>query len=411
MSSERLRREPPGARSSGDRIDLHLHLPNATLVKVVLTLLVVWAGVRLWPEFVFLLISLLLAVALYPVISVGERRGLSRGLVVSLLTLILVGMTVLLVTVVFTSLAEQLSRLAQDFPALRARVQERLPPEYPIVKRAVDEIFALPYSPEVAAHLRRPLALGTTALSGAVSVFFTLIVTIYLLLDGKRLYAWLIAYVPRKHRERMAVTAEEVSLVIYAYVRGQAINSALVSLYAAIVLYALRVPAALPLAILAGLCDVIPVVGIIIATLPAVLLAVTVSPATAGLVFALYVFYHVLESYFIVPRVYGQRLRLSTLAVLLALLAGSTLQGLVGAVVVLPLVAAYPIIERIWLASYLGSEVLKDHRALSTLHDRGSEDVVEAVLQGEKHPWEGGTGGVSEEALRDARRRRGPRDG
>jgi predicted PurR-regulated permease PerM len=399
---ERLRLGP-----ARERVDIHVHLPTATLVKIVLTLLVVWAGLRLWPEFVFILISLLLAVALHPVVTLLERRGLSRGLVVSLLTLLMVGLTVLLVTVVLTSLAEQLSKLAQDFPALRAQVQDRLPPRYPILRRAVDEIFALPSSPEVVAHLKRPLALGSTALSGVLAVFFTLIVTIYLLLDGKRLYAWLIAYVPRIHRERMAITAEEVSLVVYAYVRGQAITSMLFAAYTAIVLYALAVPAAMPLAILAGLCDVIPVVGIIIATLPALLLAITVSPAVAGMVLALYVVYHVVESYFIVPRVYGHRLRLSTLAVLLALLAGSTLQGLIGAVVVLPLVAAYPIIERIWLASYLGSEVVKDHRALSKAHESGSEDAVEAVLQGERHPWEGAnTGSLSDEVLATARRPR-----
>ena len=405
--SERLRLE-----RAREQVDVHLHLPTATVVKVLLTLLVVWAGVRLWPEFVFIFISLLLAVALHPAVILLEKRGLSRGTVVSLLTLIMVGLTVLLVTVVLTSLAEQLSKLVQDFPALRAQAQDRLPPQYPILKRAVNEIFALPSSPEVVAHLKRPLALGSTALGGVLSVFFTLIVTIYLLLDGKRLYAWLIAYVPRIHRERMAVTVEEVSLVIYAYVRGQVITSVLFTAYTAVVLYALGVPAAMPLAVLAGLCDVIPVVGIIIATLPAVLLAVTVSPAVAGMVLALYILYHVVESYFIVPRVYGQRLRLSTLAVLLALLAGATLQGLIGAVVVLPLIAAYPIIERIWLASYLGSEVVKDHRALSKARETGNEDAVEAVLQGERHPWEGaGTGSLGEEALAAARRQRGSPDG
>jgi len=402
--SPRLR--PEAAR---ERVDVHFHVPTITLVKILLTLLVVWAGLRLWPEFVFLLISLLLAVALHPVITMLERRGLARGAVVSLLAMIMVGLTVLLVTLVFTSLAEQLSKLAQDFPALRDRVLSRLPAHYPMVKRAVNEIFALPSSPEVAARLRQPLALGTTALSGAVSVFFTLIVTIYLLLDGKRLYAWLIAYVPRIHRERMAETAEEVSLVVYAYVKGQAITSLLFAVYTAVVLYALRVPAAMPLAVLAGLCDVIPVVGIIIATIPALLLAITVSPATAGMVAALYLLYHIAESYFIVPRVYGHRLRLSTLAVILALLAGSTLQGLIGAVLVLPLVAAYPIIERIWLAGYLGSEVVKDHRALSKAHETGNEDAVDTVLQGERHPWEGtGTGAVSDEALA-ARRREVPK--
>ena len=84
------------------------------------------------------------------------------------------------------------------------------------------EVFALPSSPEVAAHLKRPLALGTGRAVGRGVDFFTIIVTIYLLLDGKRLYAWLIAYIPRVHRERMAVTASEVSDVVCAYVRGQA---------------------------------------------------------------------------------------------------------------------------------------------------------------------------------------------
>jgi len=375
-----------------ERVDLHIHLPTRTVVKVLATLLLVWAGLRLWPPFVLLLISLLIAIALHPLVTALERRGLGRGLVVGLFTLAMCAAGALLVTVVFTSLAEQLSKLIQDFPALRTRVDQRLPAQYPILKRVVSEIFALPSSPEIAAHLKRPLALGTVALSGVVSMFFMLIVTIYLLLDGKRLYAWLIAYIPRVHRERMAVTAEEVSQVVYAYVRGQAIVSVLFTVYSGLVLSILHVPAVVPLAILAGLVDVIPVVGVIIATVPAVLLAFTVSPTTAAIVFACYVAYHVVESYFIVPRVYGQRLRLSTLAVVLALLAGTTLQGLLGAVLVLPLVAAYPIIERIWLAGYLAPEVVKDHSALAKSEGETHEAVVEAVLQGERHPWEGPTG-------------------
>jgi predicted PurR-regulated permease PerM len=375
-----------------ERVDLHIHLPTRTVVKVLLTLIVVWAGLRLWPQFVLLLISLLLAVALHPVVTALERRGLRRGVVVGLLTLVMCVAAAMLITVVSTSLAEQLSKLVQDFPGLRDRVDQRLPAHYPTLKRIVREIFALPSSPEVAAHLGRPLALGTVALSGVLSIFFTLVVTIYLLLDGKRLYAWLIAYIPRVHRERMARTAEEVSGVVHAYVRGQAIISLLFTVYAALVLTLCRVPAVVPLAVLAGLCDVIPVVGVILATLPAVLLALTASPATAAVVFFCYVGYHVLESYFIVPRVYGSRLRLSTLAVLLALLAGTTLQGLIGAVLVLPLVAAYPIIERIWLAGYLAPEVVKDHSALAKSDGEMHAAVVEAVLQGEKHPWEGPTG-------------------
>ncbi|HXI56093.1 MAG TPA: AI-2E family transporter, partial [Polyangia bacterium] len=391
------------AKPQPQRFDFHLHLPTKTILKILLTFLLVKAGLRLWPEFIFLLISLLLAVALHPVVAALEKRGLSRGAVVALMTLLLVALMALLVVVVFTSMAEQLSKLVQDFPDLRQRVEQRLPTRYPILKQVVSEIFALPSSPEVAAKLKRPLALGTVALSGVLSMFFTIIVTIYLLLDGKRLYAWLIAYVPRAHRDRMAITAEEVSQVVYAYVRGQVLTSILFAGFSGVVLYLFHVPAAMPLALLAGLCDVIPVVGIIIATVPAVLLALTVSPAAAAIVFALYIFYHIIESYLIVPRVYGRQLRLSTLAVLLALLAGTTLQGLIGAVLVLPLVAAYPIIERVWLAKYLGWEVIKDHGALADAVEskdgEGVEEVVETVLQGEKHEGERPTDPQSRKAI------------
>jgi predicted PurR-regulated permease PerM len=378
------------------RLDVHLHLPTATIIKVLLAALVATAVVRLWPEFVFLLLSLLLAVALNPLVARAEAKGLSRGHAITLLAFVMAVAAVFLVAVVLTSLAEQLARLAHDFPALREGVLHRLRGNHPMLKRILGEIFALPESPELAAQLKRPLSLGQSAVMGAAGIFFTLVLTLYLLIDGKRLYAWLLAYVPRKHRDRMAETVDEVSEVVYAYVRGQVITSIAFALFAALVLHLFRVPAAWPLAIFAGLCDVIPVVGIVIATLPAAFLALTVSPATAALVLALYIAYHVVESYLVVPRVYGQRLRLSTLAVLLALVAGNTLQGLVGAVLVLPLVAAYPIIERIWLARFLSAEVIKDHRALASAAETGSEHAVDTVLQGEKHPWEaGGTTEVS----------------
>src|SRR6185436_20547453 len=115
------------------------------------------------------------------------------------------------------------------------------------------------------------------------------------------------------------------------------------------------------------------------------LFALTVSPLTAVAVLALYLAYHALENSVIIPRVYGKRLRLSTPVVLVALLIGGSLYGILGAVLVLPLVAAYPIIERIWLHEYLSDEVLKDHSALERAAEVGSDRAVEKVLRGEKH--------------------------
>jgi predicted PurR-regulated permease PerM len=180
----------------------------------------------------------------------------------------------------------------------------------------------------------------------------------------------------------------EVSDVVHAYVSGQLFAALLFAIFTAILLTILGVPAVAPLAVIAGFCDVIPVLGILLATVPAVLLALAVSPGTAVVVLVAYVSYHLFETYFLLPRIYGNKLKISTLAVLLALIVGGKLQGIVGIFLVLPLVAAYPIIERHWLGGYLSARVLADHKALAKAAETGSEVAIDAVLHGEKHPSE-----------------------
>jgi len=365
-----------------------LQLPTRTIVKALAWALIVWATLRLWPEVIFLSLSLLMAVALDPFVVSLDKRGVSRGVSVGILAVILIAAICLVIAFVFPPLIRQAADVAANFPALQAGVERRLPPDDPMLRKIVAQVFLLPSSPEVTTRLNKPLIWGQLAVSGIMTTTIVLISTLYLLLDGKRLYAWLLAYVPRKHREKMAETIPEVSKVVYGYVRGQFFTSALFGVFAAIVLTLVKVPAVIPLAVLAALCDVIPVVGIIVATAPAALLALTVSPVAAATVVVAYVLYHLFEAYVIVPRVYGNTLRISTLAVLLALIVGGTLQGILGAVLVLPLVAAYPIIERIWLKGYLAPEVLHDHRALALAVETGRDTAIDAVLHGEKHPDE-----------------------
>jgi predicted PurR-regulated permease PerM len=209
---------------------------------------------------------------------------------------------------------------------------------------------------------------GKFALEGIGAIALTLAVALYLLLEGKELYAWLVSFVPRSRRDRVAQTAEEVSRVVLAYMRGQVITSVLCALYVSGVLLLLRVPAALLLGLLAGILDIIPVVGtILLIALPA-LVASTISPGRGLLVLLALSFYHVIESYLIVPRVYGKQMRLSALTVLLAVTVGGALQGIAGMVLILPLVAAYPIVERLWLRPLVGSDTVTDHQRLE--HDQ-----------------------------------------
>jgi predicted PurR-regulated permease PerM len=124
------------------------------------------------------------------------------------------------------------------------------------------------------------------------------------------------------------------------------------------------------------------VVGTIAMTVPAVLLALTVSPGRATIVVLAYLFYHLIESYWLIPLVYGRSMRLSTLTVLLAVTIGGSLQGVVGAVLVLPIVAVYPIIERIWLRERLAEGTVEEHQALGSEDEKESKAVAEKVLEG-----------------------------
>lgn len=363
-------------------------IPFPTILKVLCAALLVFAVLKLWLPFLIFLVAVLIAVTLGPVVAWLEKRGLSHGLAVGVVALVMLGVIVFFAAVVMPPLIGQVMGLAQNFPAYRTQVESQVPPDRPFLKEIVLEVFDLPSSPAIKAWLEQPLIWGKLAV-GVVGVTFLLfILSIYLLLDGKRVYVWLLAYVPRRYRSRMAKTIPEVSDVVFAYVGGQIVTSILAAVASFAILAAFGVPAAVPLAILAGICDAIPIVGVVILTIPAVLMAMTVSPMAAAGVLALYVLYHVIETYFLIPRIYGRRLQLSTLAVLLALVVGGTLQGVLGAILILPLVAAYPIIERIWLHDYLSSEVIKDHAALERAVESGSDAAVEAVLKGQKHAGE-----------------------
>jgi predicted PurR-regulated permease PerM len=381
-----------------DRIDsprrVRIEIPFATIARFLVAALLVVVVLKLWLLFLIFLVAVLFAVTLHPVVTWLQNRGVSRGLAVATVGVTVLALILAFAVFVLPPLVGQLIRLGQNFPAYRDRVEAHIPADQPFLKEIASEIFDLPTSPGIRRWLDQPLVWGKIAVGVVALTFFLYVLTMYLLLDGKRVYAWVLAYVPRRFRKRMADTVPEVSDVVFAYVGGQIVTSAITTVVTFGILVGFGVPGAVPLALLAGLADVVPIIGVVISTAPAVLMALTVSPLAGLGVLFLYVLYHAVETYVLVPRIYGRRLQLSTLAVLLALIVGGTLQGIVGAVLILPLVAAYPIIERIWLHDYLSSEVIHDHSALERAAESGSDQAVDAVLQGQRHQGERTAEGV-----------------
>jgi predicted PurR-regulated permease PerM len=278
-----------------------------------------------------------IAIAADPAIHWLDRRGLKRGYGAPLLVLggaALVAGFFALSAASLVADAQLLEQRAIDF---YQGVLATLPTS---TQRAVGSLAPTPES---------LLAAGQMALGGVGAVALALVLAVYFLVDGRRTYAWLRAFVPARHRAQVDETAAGACVAIAAYMRGNLITSVIAGAAAFVVLSVLHVPAALLLAVLAFICDFLPVVGLVLSAGPAILLGLMVSPTVAVAVFGYFVAYHVIENYYIGPRVYGGELRLSDLAVIAAFLVGAELGGVLGALVALPLAAIYPVIERVWL--------------------------------------------------------------
>jgi predicted PurR-regulated permease PerM len=224
-------------------------------------------------------------------------------------------------------------------PAMQARLaaeMERsrlLDPLAASVKNArVSELMALG-GQAVLAYGSRILVMITEA----VTVVF---LAVYFLSGREREQAALFAVLPRRFHLRAARILLNLQTIVGGYVRGQLITSVAMAVFTFALMTAIGVRNALAIAIFAGLTNVIPLIGAIIAGAPAVLAALAHGPGRALIVLVAMVIYQEVESRVLVPRVYGRVLRLSPVAVMLALVIGAVLMGIIGALLALPAAAA-----------------------------------------------------------------------
>jgi predicted PurR-regulated permease PerM len=348
-----------------------IDVSTGTFVRLLAFAALVWAWLRLWQWVLIFVVAVFLAVSLDPLVKWLDRRGLKRPfgsvLVVAALTLALIGF----LSLSGAELTEQAGLLQRRIGETWQQVRDRLPDE---VLRLLPQGAGgqAPSGGDASAQAQGGGATGGTSwayragramFSALTSILVALVLTVYLLVDGRRTYEWLVAFAPPKKRPRVHETADEARLAIIGYMRGNVATSVLAAIVTFVVLSVLKVPAALLLGIVAGILNFVPVIGIVLSLVPAVLLALTVSPAVAATVAGFYLVYNAVENYYIQPKVYGHEMQLSGLAVLAAFAVGAELGGIIGALIALPFAAMYPPIERLWLKESLPAAV-EDHRRI-----------------------------------------------
>lgn len=352
-----------------DREAVRLDIPALTFIKVFVAGVLFLAVAKLAPLLLIIALAALLAATLHPVVEWMESKGVPHWAAMSVVVFGILASVILSLLFLIPEIISQIGQIGSSLPQAHKDLLARFPdgPIHDFLNRLIKDPETL-MGGDVT---KKAFSVSFSALNGVMEFGIFLITSIYLLVDGKRTYAWLLAFLNAENQKKMDQTSDEVSRVIFAYVAGQLITCALVAVFTFSLLTFFKVPGALTLACIAALFDLLPIIGFIASVVLITLMALTVAAKTALLVLACCVGYHLLENYVIIPKVYGNRMRLSTLVVLLSFLIAGSLAGVPGAILILPLVASYPIIEKIWLKKHLGDRVIREHAEITPVEKEG----------------------------------------
>jgi predicted PurR-regulated permease PerM len=297
-----------------------------------------WLIIRLWPVILVLVVALLVVGTLSPAVRWLEDRSMRRGLGIAVVFSLAFLLVVFVMTMTVPSVVAQAVALFEHESVLRAGLADHLS-QYHLSAPFAGWLRNLQYggpgngmAAKAFSYSLRVFEIGAYGMS---AIFLAL----YMMIDRDRLRGGLFAIIPRTHHLRLSRVMLNVETIVGAYIRGQLITCALIGAFTFILLRACGIENALSLAVFAAVADVLPYIGAILSVVPAVLAALSHGPTTTLIVLVLMLVYEEFESRVLIPRIYGQALRLPSSVVFFALMAGWTLMGLLGAILALPVAA------------------------------------------------------------------------
>jgi predicted PurR-regulated permease PerM len=300
-------------------------------------------------EVLFLLfVAILLATAIEPLVNRLRRGPFNRGTGVLVVYTMIVVLLAVPAYIIIPSILTQAAGFAETVPnrleALRPQVQA-LQPRFlseaatGALDQAIGRLQAPPAPPQ-----EQIVQAGTTLGHTALEVVSVFVLAFYWLIERASIKRVLLRAVPPRRARDVNSIWLEVEEKLGGWVRGQLVLMLAIGLMAGLGYLVLGLPNAALLGVVAGLMEVVPMVGPFLAFTPAVLVALAIDPPRAIAVVAYALVIQQLESNVLVPRVMHNAVGVSPLTVLLGILVGSTLAGLPGAFLAVPLAAAIQVI-------------------------------------------------------------------
>jgi predicted PurR-regulated permease PerM len=301
----------------------------------------------------WLVIAAFIAVALSAPIRVLSRR-MPRGLAIAAVYTALIAIPLIMAALLIPPLVSQAEDLANDVPGYVEDVKDfvnenetlsDLNEDYDITTKLEDEAAKLPGKIGDAANILGDIGVG---LVNSIFAFVTImILSIFMVASGGRYLEQFLAAQDPEHRERMRRAFDSIGTAISSYVGGALIQATLAGTFAFIMLTILGAPFAGALALVIAFGDLIPVVGATIAAFFVGIVMLFVNFPVGLIVWIVYaIVYQQVENYVIQPQIQRRAVAVEPLVILVAVLFGSTLFGVPGALLAIPTAASMQIVFR-----------------------------------------------------------------
>jgi len=303
-----------------------IEISHKTIIFTAIFIAAVWFVIQIREILFLLFISFILMAALRPTVDWFEKRGIPSILSILCIYILVFGVFGISLVGTIPSLVVQFVHFTQALPSFVSRIM----PYWNVDLNA--------FSQQIAPLSQNLVKLTVSIFSNIVTIVTVLVFTFYLLLERKRTEQLLESFMSEELAKRVSTVLNNIELRMGSWVQGQFILMVVIGVLAYIGLLLLRIDFALPLAILAGIMEIVPTVGPIVSAIPAIIIGLAISPIMALSVLILYFIIQQLENTLVVPFVMKKSVGLPPLLTILSLMIGAKLAGIAGAVLAVPVV-------------------------------------------------------------------------
>ena len=296
--------------------------------------------------FILIIISLFLAAGLNPAVLFFQNRGLKRGVSVGAVMGLVLLFVAAFIAIAAPPLIDQGNQLVNNAPQLVRDLNNNafindLNNRYGVIDSLQTRVDSVIKDGQFAiTAFGGVIGVGKAVVSGLVSTFTILVLTLYFLAALPQVVAISLRFVPATRRDRVSKLTNAIIARVGSFVGGQGIIAILAAVFILVMGLIIGMPYPAPLAMVVLVCGFIPLVGHFIGMSIITLVSITKSPTTALIALGSYIIYVQIENYVITPKIMRKSLAIPGLVTIIAALLGTSLLGLIGGLLAVPIAAA-----------------------------------------------------------------------